>query len=281
MQKKLLILGILLATAAFCGGLFLWLRPQPSQQIKVSPQLEQIISKPLPSQPDSLPSAPARAKETSGGVVKNEQPAVSEKPSASELVVPSKAFIKVPFIVQAPFADWNDRNKEACEEASVLMVHDYLQGVKSVSQQESKDALNTMLDWGETHFSGRKDTTIQETADFFIKEFGYSSKEVFVVYDITLDDIKAALANGYPVIVPAAGRSLGNKYFRTPGPLYHMLVIVGYDADGFITNDPGTIHGEGYRYKPSTLFNAIHDLTDPLDQIDSGRKAMLIVKRDL
>ena len=36
--------------------------------------------------------------------------------------------------------------------------------------------------------------------------------------------IKEFLMAGKLVIVPAAGRQLGNPYYKAPGPVYHMLV---------------------------------------------------------
>jgi hypothetical protein len=38
-----------------------------------------------------------------------------------------------------------------------------------------------------------------------------------------------------------------------------MLLIIGYDPETqeFITNDPGTHRGAGYRYAEDTLFDAI------------------------
>jgi hypothetical protein len=55
-----------------------------------------------------------------------------------------------------------------------------------------------------------------------------------------------------------------------------MLVIVGYDSNGFITNDPGTRKGEGYRYSFATLMAAIHDW-NPTD-IRQGTPAYLVFK---
>ena len=86
------------------------------------------------------------------------------------------------------------------------------------------------------------------------------------------------------IIIPAAGRLLGNPYFQTPGPIYHMLVIRGYNATEFITNDPGTKRGDGFKYKYQTLINAIHDwdhqraeggMTD--EEMAQGNKVMIVV----
>jgi uncharacterized protein YvpB len=90
----------------------------------------------------------------------------------------------------------------------------------------------------------------------------------------TIDDIKKELDDGRPVIVPAAGKILPNPNFRNGGPLYHMLVVKGYDKNGFITNDPGTRKGEGFRYTFNALYNAIHDWNG--GDVLAGQKAYIV-----
>jgi hypothetical protein len=96
------------------------------------------------------------------------------------------------------------------------------------------------------------------------------------------------LVSGKLVIIPAAGRLLGNPNFSGQGPIYHMLVVRGFDnkTGEFITNDPGTRKGEGYRYKYSVLINAIHDWSHKLSvdgmtdqEIASTIKAIVIVEK--
>ena len=62
------------------------------------------------------------------------------------------------------------------------------------------------------------------------------------------------------MLVPTAGRELGNPYYKQPGPIYHFLVIRGYTSKYLITNDVGTRRGEEYKYKFDILINAVHDL---------------------
>jgi hypothetical protein len=108
--------------------------------------------------------------------------------------------------------------------------------------------------------------------------------------DITVDNIKGQLGGGNLVIVPAAGRQLGNPNFKGKGPIYHMLVLRGYDdqAGEFITNDPGTRKGEGYRYKYQTLIAAIHDWDHQLaeggmtdEEIESTPKVIIIIRNKI
>ena len=44
------------------------------------------------------------------------------------------------------------------------------------------------------------------------------------------------------MIVPAAGRLLGNRYFKSRA-IYHMTVVIGYTETEIISNDPGTSMG--------------------------------------
>jgi hypothetical protein len=79
------------------------------------------------------------------------------------------------------------------------------------------------------------------------------------------------------VIVPAAGRLLGNPYFTAPGPIYHMLILRGYTASNqFISNDPGTKRGESYVYSVDTIMNAMHDWNNG-EEITEGAKRVLVV----
>jgi len=66
---------------------------------------------------------------------------------------------------------------------------------------------------------------------------------------------------GKLVITPTAGRILGSPYYTGLGPIYHMLIIRGYNTKYFITNDVGTrTKGEAYKFKTDVIVNAIHDL---------------------
>jgi hypothetical protein len=89
-------------------------------------------------------------------------------------------------------------------------------------------------------------------------------------------DIKKELAKGNPVIVPTAGRQLHNPNFRQPGPIYHMLVVKGYEGDNFITMDVGTRNGYNYVYGQKVLFHAIADWQN--DAPNQSAKTMVVIK---
>lgn len=206
------------------------------------------------------------------------KPSTPTKPSTSPVttkgVLPAEANLAVPFTAQAPHANWEDPYGEFCEEASVLMAVSYLTGKKIPSATFADTAMLAIKDFEEKRFGYYKDTTAEETAIIIREHFSYSKVEV--KQNPTIDDIKRAVANGKVVIVPVAGREIGNPYFQHPGPLYHMFVIKGYTADGkFITHDPGTRRGADFLYDQERIMKAIHDWRDD-HNIDLGKKVVII-----
>lgn len=196
--------------------------------------------------------------------------------SSSEIVLPTEINLAVPFVSQAPFRIWDAVHEETCEEASAVMINGFYTGVKVYTRGQMEDELQKIVDWENINFGFFEDTTAEETVQFIKAIYGLN---VVVKYDITLDDIKQVLANGQPIIVPAAGKLLPNPYFSNGGPSYHMLVVKGYTKDDkFITNDPGTnTLGENFTYKFDDLYNAIHDWV-PGGDVLTGRKAMIVVE---
>jgi hypothetical protein len=189
--------------------------------------------------------------------------------------LPSKILINVPFTTQAPLGVWDAYHEEACEEASLIMIK-YFLDKKPLTPNIAEQEIQSMIAFEIKNYGNYIDTSaeqnVQLAADF------YGIKNLKVVYDFTKDDLKKQLALGKPIIIPAAGRMLGNPNFTQPGPLYHNLVLVGYDGNTIITNDPGTRKGQSYRYDINVLYNAIHDFPGDPNNITQGRKAMIIIQ---
>lgn len=229
----------------------------------------------------AIPTAPATPIEDITPTPTEETSATTTPtPTPKKTTIPKQMLIKnVPFTSQAPFGKWDAVHEETCEEAAVLIVDKYLKGRREVvlPPAEVERDLQAMIKWEQGYFGTYLDTTIAQTATMAKVYSGY--KNTFVEYDIDANDIKAQIAKGHPVIIPTAGRMLGNPYFTAPGPVYHFLVIIGYTESEFITNDPGTRHGRSYHYKITTVMNAIHDWTGKKATIKQGRKAMMILKK--
>ena len=229
----------------------------------------EIIKEPLPS--------PAIYKPTDSTSSSQATPKISVAPSKLPVAspqLPSEVNLDIPFTSQAPNQNWVLPYKEFCEEASVLMVMSYVNRQLIGDANQASEQMLAIMAFEESRFGFYQDTDAEETA-VIIKEF-YNYAKVKVLYNPKIEDIKKALAEGKAVIMPAAGRMLGNPYFQVPGPLYHMIVIKGYTKTGnFITNDPGTRHGANFIYEPDVIMNANHDWNG--GDVDNGRKVIIIV----
>ncbi len=200
-----------------------------------------------------------------------EPPVVTPKPPVEQS---SSINLSVPFASQAPFGDWSMPYKEACEEASIIMVDYYVRGA-TLSKQQMKDDIDTQVAWQEKTWGGHYDISISQLKTLgqqFYPEYSFE-----IISSLTAEKIRQQLRLGRPVIVPAAGRELYNPNFKDPGPLYHMLVIKGFTSDNkFITNDPGTRNGADYIYTERTLMNAIRDWDGSAPE---GEKVGLVMYR--
>lgn len=190
-----------------------------------------------------------------------------------QVTIPGSMKLEVMFSTQAPTEDWGMPYQEACEEASLIMTYYYFADKyldRSIMNQEILD----LVDWEMDKFSYFKDTNLAET-ELIAQQ--YFNLETEITSDVTVENIKYQISQGNLLIVPFAGRMLENPYFSGEGPLYHMLVVKGYDHKNFITNDPGLLTlGEDFEYSYENLLESVHDWNG--GNVNAGRKVMLIVK---
>jgi len=220
-------------------------------------------------------SEPSRVNESA----EESEPTEEDEPTDNISEIPSEINLDIPFYSQAPFGNWDMPYQDACEEASLLLAYYYATD-QTVTAEEFDEALLAMVDWQVDYFGSYKDTTIEQTAEIASEYLGYQNWEV--VEDPTVEELKTYLSKGYPIVAPFAGRYLGNPYFTGEGPVYHMLVIRGYDDTYFITNDVGTRRGENFIYTYDVLMNALHDwdvsaIADD-EGILNGSKKVLVLK---
>ncbi|MBU0574106.1 MAG: C39 family peptidase [Candidatus Margulisbacteria bacterium] len=177
----------------------------------------------------------------------------------------------VPFLCQAPFGKWDQPWQDACEEAAIVMGMRFADG-KQITKETGSWEMMQLIRYQRKEYGGHNNLTAERTASLIKEYYGFPGFEV--VYDFGIEDMKQQLSDGKILLAPAAGRLLGNRYYTQPGPLYHFLVFTGYDdkKGEFITNDPGTKRGEGFRYKYERAYNAISDW-------QTGRKAMIVIKK--
>jgi len=208
-------------------------------------------------------------------------------PTATPTPTPANGAVNlgVQFFSQAPRGDWSMPWQEACEEASLILVGAYWTGEQLTTDTMEQHIL-AAVEWEKSHYGYYEHTTARQTADMIKALYGF--KEVRVEYNIGIARIVEHLRAGRPVIVPLAGRLLGNPYYTQPGPAYHMLVVKGVTADGaIITNDVGTRHGRNLTYAPAVFLNAMHDApeggaswgegVDPAAYIKTGKRAIIVV----
>lgn len=208
-------------------------------------------------------------------------PSLEEGAEEEKEILPDKFRLEVSFASQAPFANWNEDYNDACEEAAIIITHYFLTDNELTPEIADKQIL-AMLDFQEKNYSERnKDLEAMETAKL-AKDF-YNYTNVKVKYNISIEDIKKEIYKKNPVILPIAGRLLfgpleegKNPYYREPGPLYHMLVAIGWDdeKEEMIVNDPGTSRGENFSFKYEVLENALHEWNG--GEVLEGKKVMIV-----
>lgn len=187
------------------------------------------------------------------------------------LTIPSELNLDIPFTSQAPTANWDAAHEEYCEEASLVMANRFLTSRTIDGPADADQAMSDMAAWEVEQFGYFESTTAEETAVIARDYLGLQAE----VLPYSLQAAKEALVQGRMVIIPAAGRELGNPNFTAPGPIYHMLVIKGWTQQYVITNDPGTRKGADYVYDPEVLAAAVGDYNhnDPTN----GEKVMIVV----
>lgn len=238
-------------------------RPQPEPE--PAPEPEPDGGAPTAPKPDEKPE-PA----------KEPEPKPEPKPEPDPTPAPSSKGVNlsVPFTSQAPHTNWDMPYQEACEEASLMMVHAYIAG-KTFTPDEADRQIKELVAWEEEHFGYYEDTTAEETAEMARLFYGHAGSRAVPL--TSMAQVRAEVEKGNPVILPASGKDLPNPNFRGGGPLYHMLVVKGWTKDGkVITNDPGTRRGADFLYDEDALWNAIHDWNG--GNVRAGAKVMVVVK---
>lgn len=189
-------------------------------------------------------------------------------------VVPESKDLLVPYAPQAPLSNWAV-HEESCEEAAAYMYRSYLENISypanRVPDAEADTAFRAMKAWQVSHYGKEPDLTMTALGEFARSYYGYTPT---VLKNITAEDIKVAVSDGHPVIVPVMTHSLENTMYG-PVSVYHVLLIKGYDATGVITNDAGVGNGPNHHYTWEILWQAIDAQTAKMNQ---GREMLYLTK---
>ena len=168
--------------------------------------------------------------------------------------IPDYFLNKTAFVPQAPEKNWDQPWQDACEEAAILTV-------KYFFENKTPD-METLLKDYEILFAQSKthDINIAQMSQIASDLYNYDSK---IIANPDTDTIEKYLSQGHILIAPANGQTLyqENKYFKNGGPLYHNIVILGYDHNKkqFIVHDVGTQFGAYFKYSYKVLMDSIHD----------------------
>ncbi len=190
--------------------------------------------------------------------------------------VKAEVNLPIPFTTQAPNNNW-DRNLD-CEETSIAMAMAFLNGQTNerMSVSDAQNAIAQLKTWEQANIGYNADTGAIETTKMAEGAFKLKVKQI---NNYTEKDLKKALSKGHPVLLPINARQLGNPKYQDTGPFYHMFVVRGYNAQGFIVNDPGTESGLGNIYTFETLKNAAADWNHAKQAMEPSSKIALVLSK--
>jgi hypothetical protein len=199
----------------------------------------------------------------------------SEEQTNPIVSIPPTFQVEVPFTSQAPTANWDKLHNEACEEASVIMAWAYFNNITPLLPAVVEPEIDKLTNWQQNNYGYYLSITTPETARMASEVYGLKT----AITPISEQIIKQALIEQKLVILPAQGQLLNNPNFTLPGPLYHMLVITGWDSTHFITNDPGTRKGAKYKYTYDTLYRAAGNYSHLTKLVNTDEKQIIIISK--
>jgi hypothetical protein len=252
MTKKIILLSVLVL-----GGFLIYFKfISPSISPKIENKVNQVVTK-----------------------VEEIKETIAPKPTKMlSTGLPDKHLIKTTFVPQAPEKNWDQPWQDACEEAALLTV-DYFYKNQNPNTETIKNDILKMIEFeGQQNFT--KDVNIQQMALISEQYLGYSTK---IIDNPSVESIKKYVAQDIPIVVPANGKTLyqENKHFKSGGPYYHNLTILGYDdnKNEFTVHDVGTQFGSYFKYSYSLLMDSIHDFpaSGQKEDINTGSKKVLIL----
>lgn len=265
MKRSVKIITLLSLTVGIAaGGLFALNEKYTTRLNREKEKITQNIQQKIVL--DDLENEAASAPEN----MQNDTSAQQTEPPGN---IPAKKLLAMPFYSQAPNGNWDAVHEEMCEEASLLNAGLYLQGKKLSAADYDRELLK-LKDLGDETVGTWVSTTIAGTKKLSDAYFGQSLKSK-IIDNPTIAEIEAEVAADHPVIVPLAGREVGNPNYTPPGPIYHMLVVKGYDEKFFITNDVGTRKGDSYVFTKKIIMDKMHDWNEK--DIHLGAKKILVL----
>jgi len=166
--------------------------------------------------------------------------------------------IQVPFTSQAPYGYWGQPWQDACEETAIVIVDNFYREKSIDTKQKAKEEILKIINLKNKNFGWSLDENSEKIVQLINEFLPWEAK---IAHNPSLEQLKTEIDNNRPVILPAHGKYLYNPHFANGGPDYHTIVLSGYDDEKqeFITQEPGTRYGQDFRYKYTTIMNAMHD----------------------
>ncbi len=198
--------------------------------------------------------------------------------------LPVKISLPVPFYWEIPDGVWVPPWSGACEEASVVAVESYYlkQPKKIVKKIEAKAVMSPLFKIEDRIFGYNSDTSGSEIVRLIND---YTSFDATLRDNPTLEEIKAELAAGRPVISLHYGYDLNNPRhrFRRGGSSYHVMAIVGYDDSRgeFVVNDSELPDGIDFRYKYGIILSTLHDFNHQTKKADGPARVIFTAPKML
>jgi len=224
------------------------------------------------SEEDVSPSTEVQEQQEENNEENIEEPEENTDEVSNEL--PKEINLAVPFTSQAPEGNWDQPWQDACEEAAALMMDAYYKDY-GLSPIFARDEIQRLVNWEALEEWGGSIEAVK--VEKLVNEFfEVEGKKYKVLENPSAYELRKILASGHPILALADGKKLENPNFTNGGPVYHALVIRGYNAEGFITNDPGTRNGENFFYTYQNLMESLGDWDE--GKVDLDRAVVLILE---
>jgi len=150
----------------------------------------------------------------------------------------SEKCLDVQFIPQCPPGQWI--HSMNCGPTSLAILASYFKKFTPTPKETLK--INNYLKINENGSNGTSDTDLINAA-LNIYNLKLESQKA------DIDIIKNEINHNKPVIVALTSGYLSNRTYNYAGA--HFIVIIGYDDNSIIANDPGTNYGQKVKYKLS------------------------------
>jgi len=201
------------------------------------------------------------------------------------LAATSTVNLPVPFTSEAPDGLMVGNWKNACEEASIVMVEQYYFGNSetNLTKSEAKNLMTGYFTIENKIFGSNANANAAQINKLLTEYSPYATGTI--ARNPTLTQIKNELTAGRPVIVLVYGKGLNSRIdFLAGGSYYHTFVIRGFDdtTGEFIVNDDGDLTmGLDLRYKYDTILGALHDYNYATHKTDGAPTVIFTKQRIL